>query len=971
MPKKAKSDDVEMNLFTDFPQEPPKDLFLHPIPRAVAALASTLSNSEDQSKIAPRSKRPAFVASSSFPPASVKKLEKITDFGKETGFARKDATKTYIDELIHMGELDADKHSLNELWPTINYKKIVRNNPELQSTFTMVRALREALPKKPRDSWHADSFNKCLVFAQALAKQMLSIDAKESIKEDVFRSCLVEFLDDANENRNHQCQMYVKRVADLISLYERCGHEESMKPYFMDSYIRGDSIRYYGIWKSSANADFNTPKIKVFWGSPISESKDREDCLDDFAEKIRQEREAKAQIADASDGTAQKPKKHIKFSVYFHQEEEHGKFVTKYFFIGKKINGEIREFKRFDNVKDAHAYCKERPDELDAMYAEWKKTPEAHPNIDIFNIHGKHHDGPVTMEEFDKTFGFKAVEFGDWVDNKRRQQDLNLCYDALIDLSNILHLPPKALSLNGNLALLFGCNGKGRASAHYELDTGVINLTKKNGAGSLAHEWFHALDHYLNRLENKDSHLLYTDTDGIPQAISEKALLHFEKPADLHPEPLGSVESRKQEKVQLDDVGLRDELKDAMAEIEYAIDCSGVPKRSAVNDSKGKGYWKTRREMSARCFEAVVDNLLAEQGIASPYLVNYTSKKSWDEGTGKQDSYPYPTKEELPNIRNAYETLISQIRYTETDRGTALFSADDYTAFTEMQHITQPAMESELGEKERALQAFSERVLGIHTDFFHGSDALHGLYNPSDNTMYLNIDSKKPMEETLWHEAFHGLRKADELLYHDLLAHAEHSRPITQEQIDAFKQAHNIQKISDDTIREELLADAFSKAKQREAMLRKAPNKLSRRVLSYMLSFKDRVQSFFSGRKDVLTPKQFEDFDKGIGKLAKAVDASSKYLPEATRILTAQGDIEAHAPMSALGTRAFAAVGITYLHDYDESARKELDTKIANKMLADFPKETVKKAIKELSPFGHKQPYVREVMNGASKCCAR
>jgi cation transporter-like permease len=71
---------------------------------------------------------------------------------------------------------------------------------------------------------------------------------------------------------------------------------------------------------------------------------------------------------------------------------------------------------------------------------------------------------------------------------------LNQAYDALMDLAAIIGVPPKAISLNGSLGLAFGARGSGNYAAHYEPDTLVINLTTTKGAGTLAHEWFHALD---------------------------------------------------------------------------------------------------------------------------------------------------------------------------------------------------------------------------------------------------------------------------------------------------------------------------------------------------------------------------------------------------------------------------------------------------------------------------------------------
>jgi DUF2075 family protein len=111
----------------------------------------------------------------------------------------------------------------------------------------------------------------------------------------------------------------------------------------------------------------------------------------------------------------------------------------------------------------------------------------------------------ATAEDFKKAFGFRGVEFGNWNNQAERQEVMNHAYDGLMDLAEILDVPPSALSLNGELALAFGARGHGLqgARAHYERDYGVINLTKMAGAGSLAHEWWHGFDHYLGRQDGK------------------------------------------------------------------------------------------------------------------------------------------------------------------------------------------------------------------------------------------------------------------------------------------------------------------------------------------------------------------------------------------------------------------------------------------------------------------------------------
>lgn len=124
--------------------------------------------------------------------------------------------------------------------------------------------------------------------------------------------------------------------------------------------------------------------------------------------------------------------------------------------------------------------------------------------------------GDVKDGDFGDTFGFRGVEFGNWNNQADRQQLLNDAYDGLLDLADVMGIPPRAISLDGELALAFGARGSGLsgARAHYEPEKAVINLTKMNGAGSLAHEWFHAMDHYFGRQDGKAPTEWVTGKDG-------------------------------------------------------------------------------------------------------------------------------------------------------------------------------------------------------------------------------------------------------------------------------------------------------------------------------------------------------------------------------------------------------------------------------------------------------------------------
>ncbi|ENW30621.1 PLxRFG domain-containing protein [Acinetobacter lwoffii] len=138
-------------------------------------------------------------------------------------------------------------------------------------------------------------------------------------------------------------------------------------------------------------------------------------------------------------------------------------------------------------------------------------------------------EGDAKDSDFSRVFGFRGVEFGNWNNQAERQELLNDAFDGLMDLAEVLNVPPEALSLNGELALAFGARGQGLSSAkaHYESNRVVINLTKMNGAGSLAHEWWHAFDHYLSRQDGSASSAWIQHEDG-SRSLNVKS-----NPADL------------------------------------------------------------------------------------------------------------------------------------------------------------------------------------------------------------------------------------------------------------------------------------------------------------------------------------------------------------------------------------------------------------------------------------------------------
>jgi hypothetical protein len=108
----------------------------------------------------------------------------------------------------------------------------------------------------------------------------------------------------------------------------------------------------------------------------------------------------------------------------------------------------------------------------------------------------------ITAEQLREEFGFKGINFGNWMKTASARQEaqlhLNHAFDALHDLATILHVSPKFIGLGGMLGLAIGAQGSGgKNAAHFVPGVNEINLTRASGAGSLGHEWAHAFDSFV------------------------------------------------------------------------------------------------------------------------------------------------------------------------------------------------------------------------------------------------------------------------------------------------------------------------------------------------------------------------------------------------------------------------------------------------------------------------------------------
>ncbi|MFO7994348.1 MAG: CLCA_X family protein, partial [Marinobacter sp.] len=105
--------------------------------------------------------------------------------------------------------------------------------------------------------------------------------------------------------------------------------------------------------------------------------------------------------------------------------------------------------------------------------------------------------GLISFVTVRRQFEFRSIEVGRWVTPEERDRAAVRFYQALCDLMAILKGPETLISLRSTLGLQYGIGGQRGVSAHYIPATRQLALAKNAGAGSLAHEWFHAFDHYM------------------------------------------------------------------------------------------------------------------------------------------------------------------------------------------------------------------------------------------------------------------------------------------------------------------------------------------------------------------------------------------------------------------------------------------------------------------------------------------
>ena len=535
----------------------------------------------------------------------------IEDFGEKIEGARKD----YAQKLSDASRNDPAAVPLSQAFPEPDYDRLAESGIPAGAV-AAIHALRDSIGVKPRNGWRMAQYTKQLQTIREMVRQIVNRELDSKQLDKVLANPLFN------------------RIRESAELYEKLGHSKSLKGYRL-------SLGNYSVF---GGVEYKPPKL-IWTVSDSTGGRYRDVAFGDTRE------EAVENFRKYLDRETGEDRTRIKFGIFLYRPGAGAGKAGKVF-IGKKVGSNTIELKRFDTAAEAREYLGSHQQELEELLKLKQYVPATRSDVNRGRIGQDYRGGKdVTPEMFQEKFGFRGVQFGNWVGKtEERQQNLNEAYDALHDLAGLLNVSTQALSLNGELGLAFGARGKGGvdpASAHYEPGQVVINLTRRNGAGSLAHEWFHALDNYFSR------------KGGVPT---------------------GYLSSGKRG----DFAGVRPEMVQAFRKVIAELhDKTGIFDRSErLDEIRSKPYWSTDIEVAARAFESYLHDRIETAGGSSDYLVNLVGESAFTTDmlkaiggkTDLQDVYPYPTQKESAAVKKIFDEFVGTLREKSENNRAVLYS---------------------------------------------------------------------------------------------------------------------------------------------------------------------------------------------------------------------------------------------------------------------------------------------------------
>lgn len=326
--------------------------------------------------------------------------------------------------------------------------------------------------------------------------------------------------------------------------------------------------------------------------------------------------------------------------------------------------------------------------------------------------------------ELKKMLGFRDIQSGNWVlkDPNSAKFHVEQTAAAMSDMADMLGIDMGLLGYGGRLGMAFGARGTGgknAARAHYEPVHRVINLTKMGGGGALGHEWFHSMDNIIHEMTSgkvgEKGQFASSNPDLLPAGALREAMAAVRKEILA-----GSVASLERVKYTESDVRSARHNVERALPVAQAIKAAGNAEKAVLavdgfadarkltgknlkawralavayyhegEPEKGQSYYKTLAtgpkvssffaeaivldagqegkywsqivELSARAFQAYLEDRLADADRRNDYLSAMADNKYHVDPLFGIEWKPFPEGEERKRINAAFDKFFASIR---------------------------------------------------------------------------------------------------------------------------------------------------------------------------------------------------------------------------------------------------------------------------------------------------------------------
>ena len=300
----------------------------------------------------------------------------------------------------------------------------------------------------------------------------------------------------------------------------------------------------------------------------------------------------------------------------------------------------------------------------------------------------------INEERLSKVFNFRSIMFRR-INASDKKKALTDIFNAFSDLEYIIngcveHPSDKGVVSHGRvLGIVLGAPKEGNAMAYYTPISKNLNFTTKEGAGTLAHEWFHSLDNHLADLYFDKNYPFKYLTEGY-----NMRLLAEKNRIDLY-----------------------DLLEKWDGTTLRSLDMYAASVKKDKRRKTGK-YWSKPVEATARCFEFYCSEKLKDKGITNDFLVQ----------VGKSDLYP--SENDKPKVMDFFDKFFGMLRVENKGLNIQYL----YGSSPEIPEI-ENTVSAELSAKIPATEADRRSFLESNLQQFVGTEIFNKYFNANIFTL--------------------------------------------------------------------------------------------------------------------------------------------------------------------------------------------------------------------------------------------